>query len=360
MEAAILYNNSINTDRTIVLNANFKHHSDQEYKFVGQLKGNEVEADIKTTGLLKRLIFKGEARKVKDEHFEIVGVLRNVQTARTFDVKCPIAFEKGRFSSASIHLVPRNPTTPEKRRPIKLSLRKEKYGIIFESASHQLNSSIKINLINPYNWDLRVDITQQDVKPYNLITFMNIQVNGNTTLYVVAKTPWEEIENFVFDGNLLLNGETGNIKAKHRLNHDSGNILLLWRYFYLSDMFAKIAGGYQKDGVSVKDISTEVFLTNNEKAFKHVSVGFDINADEDRWRFATNASIGIKDHNNVDAVLKIRLPPPNKETHNIVLTYHVNNDFKDLSYVVCYSTDIAKDNFASDGSVNQNLDSVIK
>ena len=350
-----MYNNTLDLDNSALLSAHFKHHDDQYYKLDGLLKDNKIEGSVETPTQPKRLIFNGDFTKVNDNLYQISGELTNVETSEVFQLISPIKVENGGLSSIDVTVTPKNLINSEDQIPIKLRLKKERYGLFFEAESKQIKSSVKMNLINSYNWDLRAKMIKEDDQIYSFVTFMNVQVNGNTTLYLEAQTPWEQMEKLVFDGNLLLDTATGNVRVKHQLNQDSGHVLFLWRLFYLSDMFANVAAGYQHDDVSVKDLNAMVFFVNPKKAFKNIETGFDINVDQDKWRFATNLTVGLHNQNNVDAVLKVRLPPPNSDTHSLLLSYHTNSEHTDMSYVVGYNAIVAKSNYASDGSVSLHL-----
>lgn len=355
VEGSVLYNNTIYLDNSALLNVNFKHHKDQAYALRGRYKEEKVQFDLETPVHPKRLVFSGDVTKVNENVYHLAGDLTNSETSEIFHIACPIKMDNAGISTIDMTITPKASADVEGDKPIKLKLKTEKYGLSFEGESDQMNGNIKMNLINSYNWDLRAKLSQANGQSFDFATFMNVQVNGNTTLYLQAKTPWEKIEKIVFDGNLLLDSETGNVRVKHQLNEDSGHVIFLWRLFYLADMYANLAAGYQKDGVNVKDINAVVFYANPKKAFKNIDVGFDIDVDHDKWRFGTNATVGIRNQNNIDAVLKISLPPPEKDTHNLLLSYHANNDHRDLSYVVGYSADLAKSNYASDGSVSITL-----
>ncbi|XP_031778090.1 uncharacterized protein LOC100118388 isoform X3 [Nasonia vitripennis] len=358
VEGSILCNNTINLDNSALLNVNFKHHKDQAYALNGWYKEEKVQFDLETPAHPRRLVFSGDVSKVNENVYHLAGDLTNVETSEIFHVASPIKMDNGGISSIDMTITPKSATDVDGDKPIKLKLRTERYGLSIEGESGQMNGNVKMNLINSFNWDLRAKLSQANGQSFDFATFMNVQVNGNTTLYLQAETPWKQMEKIAFEGNLLLDSETGNVRVKHQLNEDSGHVLFLWRLFYLADMYANLAAGYQKDGVDIKDINAVVFYANPKKAFRNIEVGFDIDVDRDKWRFGTNATVGIRNQNNIDAILKVSLPPPDKDSHSILLSYHANNDHRDLSYIVGYSADLAKSNYASDGSIKMNTNDI--
>ncbi|XP_014226324.1 uncharacterized protein LOC106652091 isoform X2 [Trichogramma pretiosum] len=355
VEAEVDFNNNLLTENSADLVARLSHHKNQEYKLTGRLKDNKVDAEIDTTG--KRYVFNGDLKTISTGLFELVGTLKNLDTDEVYDVVGPIKYENDAFSSVDLTISSK--AAGSTQQPTKLSLNREKYGISFTSESHRINSSLKMNLVNPYNWDVRVAVAPVDAGSYDLVTFMNVQVNGNTTLYVEAETPWPELAKLVLDGNLLLDNRTGYVRVAHRLNHEVGRCQFAWRLFYMSDMFAQISAGRELDGSDRnKDVVATVFYANPQRAFKHVETGFDIDVDKEQWRFGTKVSVGAQDQSNVDALLTIRLPPPDADTHNLILSYHVRDEFKDLDYVVGYKSDVARSNYASDGSLKMSANDV--
>uniref|UniRef100_V9IHA2 Uncharacterized protein n=1 Tax=Apis cerana TaxID=7461 RepID=V9IHA2_APICE len=68
--------------------------------------------------------------------------------------------------------------------------------------------------------------------------------------------------------------------------------------------------------------------------------------------FAANATIGFRNHENIDGVFTVRLPPPNNDDHRLLVSYHGNQGVKDASYVIGYNALRAKVNYASDGSIH--------
>lgn len=340
----------MDTSNSIYLAAHFKHNSDRYFRIAGRLKCNQVEVKLETPVLLKGLLFHGVLKKITNDLYELVGALTNVETSKAYDVVSSIIFYNGILLSLDATISPKSISNVEK--VIKFKLKREKYGISFEGESKRMNGSVKMNLINAFNWDVRAKTTQNNVKLFSFVTFMNVQVNGNATLYVQIDTPWQEMQKRVVDCNMLLNSGTGNLRIKHWLDRNLGQVLLYWRISYLSDMFVSFTSNYQINGTSIKHIDSVIFYTNPNKAFKNVAIGFDIILDKDKWKLGTNATISLHNYNNFDGVMKIVLPPPDQETHTLLLSFHANNEERVSSYVVGYSADLAESNYASDGSVS--------
>jgi hypothetical protein len=317
---------------------------------ISQLKDGKVKADIYIYP--NQLIFNGYLIKVDENLYNFTGDLTHVEKSKDFHVESPIQIENGELSSIEINIIPKIISNLENQQEnLHIKLKKVMNGLILEGKNQQINGKVEMNLINSFNWNFEVQCSEVNNRSYNFITYMNVKVNGNTSLFLQVQTPWKQIKNLKFDGNLLLNSEIGSARTQYQFNEDFGHVSFIWRLFYLSDMFANIAFIHHVNEVTVKDMNAMIFYLNPKKAFKNIDVGFNVNIDEDKWKFGSNASVGLLDQNNFDALLKVILPP-NKNTHNLLLSYHTNNDYNDLSYVVGYSADLSKSNYASDGSVS--------
>ncbi|XP_011501595.1 PREDICTED: uncharacterized protein LOC105365190 [Ceratosolen solmsi marchali] len=358
LEGSILYDNSVHLDNTIITNAYFKYYGNQNYKLTGQLKDGKIKTDFYMPIYPHQLIFNGNLVKINENLYEVVGNLTDIEKSTDLQIKSSIQLENSKIISIDINTIPKVVSKLENQQhSIHFKLKKEMYGLALEGESQKVNGSVKMNLVNSLNWDFQAQLSQEHNRSYDLITFMNVQVNGNTTLYLRANTPWKKIKNLVFDSNLLLNSETGSAHAKYQLNQDSGYICFLWHLFYLSDMLVNVTFDHRKDTTNTKDIKAIIFYINPKKAFKNINVGFNVNIDKDKWRFGTNASVGLLDQNNFDALLNVQLPQ-NTDMHNLLLSYHANNNYNYLSYVIGYSTDVSKSNYASDGSINMDTNDI--
>nr|QGV11544.1 Vg4 [Tetrastichus brontispae] len=351
IDVAAVYNNSLNLDDSLQLTGHLTHHVGQTYTLLSRYSGGKIEVDAEKPSQPRRFSFKGDLVKLEGNFYQISGDLTSPDTSEVYHVVSPIRVENGALMSVEVNATPAGATEA-----IQLKLHREKYGMSVDLESPDVSGSLSMNLINAFNWDLRTKLVRPPplASTYSLVTFMNVQVNGNTSLYVELETPWEQLEKLVLDGNLLLDSQAGNVRLRHKLNQESAHLAFTWRLFYMSDMLAHLTAGHQRSGLSVKDLNALVFYANPQKAFRSVSLGFDVDVDRDKWHFATNATLGIRDQNNIDALLKIRLPPPDNDNHNLLLSYHANNDHRDLSYIVGYSAEHANSNYASDGSLMMN------
>ncbi|KAL2717243.1 hypothetical protein V1478_012943 [Vespula squamosa] len=351
LEVDILYVNTISSNNTLNLNANLMHNTNQEFKFISNYNKGVVKADIYTPLVSKKhLQFQGDVIQKNNSLYTLEGKLTNLEDLKVYDVFMNTIVQKNTLSSVSMQLRPQGDTTDINE--INLKLIRKKYELTFIADSRFFNASIDMNVINALNWDVRAQgRNKQNNTNYELTTFMNVQVNGNTSLYVHGSTPWKEIQSLTLDGNIFLTNNSGMIKANHHLNGDHYYTTLQWKLVYMIDMFGKIVAGYVTDGHDTKDVDAQIFFRNPKRSFRNFDTGFDIDIDHERWKFGSNASIGFRNHENIDAVFVVRLPPPDNDNHRFLFSYHVNKGVQDMSYVIGYNALQAKTNYASDGSL---------
>ncbi|KAK2581438.1 hypothetical protein KPH14_005113 [Odynerus spinipes] len=351
LEVDVLYANRIKINDTLHLNVNVTHNTERRFQFVSYYNKGDVIADIYTPlATKKHLQFRGDVIKRNDSLYTLEGELKNLEDSKAYEVSTNIIVLKDTLSSVNMKLRPRADTTNANE--ITLTLIQKKYEMTFITDSRFFNASVGMNLINALNWDIRARaIDKQNNENYQLTTFMNVQVNGNTSLYVHGNTPWKEIESLTLDGNIFLTNNSGDVRVNHLLNADRYYTTLQWKLLYMMDMLGRVVAGYEIDGHGTKDVDAQVFFRNPERAFRHLDVGFDIDIDHERWKFGSNASVGFRNQNNIDAVFSVRLPPPDNDDHRFLLSYHANKDIQDVSYVVGYNALRAKSNYASDGSL---------
>ena len=352
IEAEVLYVNSIAQNNTGELNIIFRHSPGQEYKLNGDFKNGRINLDIYSpVPTHEHLQFQGDVRETSEkETYEIIGDLVNVKSSDIYKVTNSINLPDGKLGKIEITITPSERNT--KTGNVKITIKRIPGAILALRVDNQnFNVTTALNYVNALNWDTKLLVDKRkgpngDLENYNMTTFMNVQSNGNTTISVEATTPWKEIKNFNLNGNLLLSNVSGHVKFNQKMNEDSSYGSLSWKLDYLRDMFGRIFAG-----INERSVDARVFFVNPRKAFKNVDVGFDVDIDRERWRFATNASVGVKDAENVDAVVSVRLPPPDNDVHRFLISYHSINGIQNANYAVGYNALKAKTNYASDGSV---------
>ena len=335
------------------LNLYLKHQPNQEYKFVGELKNGTVKADLHSPLGMRHFQFQGDLIEISENRYKLEGDLQNAHTDTIYKILSFITMEKDQLSTLEITATPSNNAMDDNKYVVNLN--RENYGINVQVKSHALNGNLSMSCTNAFNWNVRSKIeTLNNIDKYDIYqfnTFMNVQVNGNTTVYVYVNTPWQDLENAMLNGNLLLSDDGGYVRLNHHLNRDDGFVLLEWKLSYLTDMFGKIMTNHRTDEMNNKDIDVYLFFKNPKRAFKNVNIGFDVNIDQEQWRLATNATVGILDDENVDIIVSVRLPPPDNDDHRFLISYHANKGIQDANYVIGYNAMRAKTNYASDGSV---------
>ncbi|KAI4503203.1 hypothetical protein M0802_001425 [Mischocyttarus mexicanus] len=359
VQVDVLYINTINLNDTLNLNVNLTHNTNRVLKFVSNYNNGIAKADIYTPLVSqKHLQFDGDVIKKNDSLYVLEGKLINLEDSKVYNVLMDIVVHRNTLSKINMNLRPQEDTT--NINDINLTLIQKTYELSFIADGRYFEASVGMNIINALNWDIRARGNDKENKTkYELTTFMNVQVNGNTTLYVHGSTPLKEIQSLTLDGNIFLTNDSGNVKVNHHLNDDHYYTALQWKLLYMTDMLGKIVAGYEINGHDTKDVTAEVFYKNPDKSFRNFDIGFDIDIDHDKWRFGSNASIGFRNHENIDAVFSLKCPPPNNDDHRFLFSYHANNGIQDMSYVIGYNTLRAKTNYASDGSIRvaaQNID----
>lgn len=342
LETDILYSNTIRINNTAKLNVYVKHLKDLEYQLIGNLSNNKINVDLYMP-LSKLFHFHGDLIKVNESLYNIKGELTNQILEKFYDVNSIIVTQDGAPFSVDVTAEPKTANTDR----IVLMFKRNRYGLKLDVDGGSFNSTVDANILNSLNWDVRARINNI----YMLNTYMNVQVNGNTTLYVHTETPWNDLRILTVNGNLMLTNTSGDIRLNHRLNDERHYAALQWTLIYMVDMFAKLVTEFENAELGRKDFSTHVFFKNPGKLFRNLDMGFDLNLDRKAWEFETNATLGFRNQHNVDAVFVVKLPPPDNDDHRFLISYHTNKEVQDISYVLGYNAIRAKTNYASDGSV---------
>lgn len=293
--------------------------------------------------------FKGDLIQLNEQAYKVVGELKNLQTDNIHKVNSEINLQSDTSYGISTVL-------ESDRDTITITFDRSNYGLNLTGSSDNFNGTLEANLINALNWDLRThgEIKNQDnndIDQYELTTYMNVQVSGNTTLHALVKTPWREMKKVGMNGNLMLTNNSGDIRLDHHLNDDIYYIKFIWKLIYMVDMFGKVNAGYKMEQIASKDLAAQVYFKNPSRSFRNADIGFDIDIDHQAWKFSTNATVGFRNEENIDAVVVVHLPPPDNDDHRFLISYHSNKGLKDASYVVGYNTLKGGKNYASDGSV---------
>ncbi|XP_053973970.1 uncharacterized protein LOC128873939 [Hylaeus volcanicus] len=351
IEADVAYTNAIAANDSARLAIYVKHLEDRVYKLLGNYNAGAVVGKLYTPSLSEpHYEFQGDVKKLNDTLYNLEGELTNAATKVTRKVSATIICSKD-----TVNLMAKSKTATDVDDFV-LNLKREKYGINATLVSGSLNSTLDANMINSLNWDLRAraETLEKSGKrnKVQLTAFMNVQVNGNATLYVRAETPLKDIRNLTLSGNMMLTNDSGEVRVRNRLNEDTRHATVQWKLVYMMDMFGRILIGYETKDLGTRDVDTRLFFKNPRRAFRNVDVGFDVDVDREKWKFAANATIGFRNHENIDGVFIVRLPPPDNDDHRFLISYHANGGVKDTSYVIGYNTVHAKTNYASDGSIH--------
>lgn len=351
METDILYSNAIRINNTAKLNVHIIHLGDREYQLFGNLINGKINADLHTPLSEKpHFQFYGDLRQVNESLYDIRGELKNELQAKSYDVSSVILMQNDTITSVDVKAEPKSANTDR----FILKLKKKRFNLLLDVDGGSFNGTLDANILNNLNWDVRARANIQkaeEVDTYQLSTFMNVQVNTNTTLYIHAETPWNDSRILTVKGNMMLTNTSGEVRLDHRLNNDRCHATTRWKLNYMEDMFLKLITGYDTTDLGKKELSTHIFFKNPRRLFRNVDVGFDLDIDRKAWEFEANATIGFRNQQNIDAVFVLKLPPPNNDDHRFLMSYHTSKKMEDISYLVGYNAVRAKSNYASDGSV---------
>lgn len=351
LETDILYSNAIRVNNTAKLNVHVTHLGDREYQLTGNLNNGKIDADLYSP-LSKRphFQFHGDLRQINESMYDVRGELKDELQAKSYDISSIIFVQNDIIDSVDVKAETKSANTDR----LILRMKRKKYGLLLDVDGGSFNSTLDANVLNNLNWDVRArtDIQKADeVDTYQLSTFMNVQVNGNTTLYIHAETPWNDSRILTVKGNMMLTNTSGDVRLDQRLNDDRCHATTRWKLIYMEDIFMRLITGYDTTDLGKKELSTQMFYKNPGRLYRNIDMGFDLDIDRKSWEFETNATIGFRNQQNIDAVFVIKLPPPNNDDHRFLISYHTNKEMQDISYVVGYNTVWSKSNYASDGSV---------
>ncbi|XP_076620317.1 apolipoprotein lipid transfer particle [Colletes latitarsis] len=352
--AEVSYANAIVTNDTANLTIVVKHLADRMYKLSGNYSGGTVVAKLYTPALTNaHFEFHGDVKKINDTLYNLNGELLNAASKATSKVFATIVTTNNSLSNLELAT---KSTTGTDADDFVLTLKKEKYGMNVDLVGRSMNGTVDANIINSLNWDfqIRTEVLEKsgERKQFQVTAFMNVQVNGNTSLYVRAETPLKDVRNLTLNGNMLLTNNSGDVRVHSLLNGDVRYTTLQWKLVYMVDMLGRVLLGYETKDLGSKNVDTRLYFKNPGRLFRNVDVGFDVDVDREKWKFAANATIGFRSHEKIDAIFIVRLPPPDNDDHRFLIMYHANGGVKDTRYVIGYDTVRAKTNYASEGSIH--------
>lgn len=351
LETDILYSNAIRVNNTAKLNIRVMHLGNQEYQLAGNLNNGKIDADLHTPLSQKpHFQFHGDLRQINESLYDVRGELKDQLQVKSYDVSSVIFVQNDTLASIDVRAEPKSANTNR----IILRLKRKTYGLLLDVDGGSFNGTVDANILNSLNWDVRVhtDIKKVNkIDTYQLNTFMNVQVNGNATLYIQAETPWNDSRIMTVNGNMMLSNTSGDVQLNHRLNDDKCHAAIQWKLIYMEDMLLKLIAGYDTASLGKKELSTHMFFKNLDRLYRNIDISLDLDIDRKMWEFETNATISFRNMQNMDAVFVVKLPPPDNDDHRFLISYHTNKEMQDISYVLGYNAIQAKSNYASDGSV---------
>lgn len=366
IEIQLSYSNTIVSNGTANLNILARHLLDHQYKLSGNYSKDgivKVEVYTPVSSNKPHFDFHGETAKMVSNDSKVRafnGQLRNRVTMETRSVSGTFeSTEDGCLRAFNVTVWPKEGEIDNKN-VLRVEMRRKEHGLNVDLIGHAINGSIDAKLIDSLNWDVRIDASihksSGEKNRIGLIAFTKIEKNGNTTLYVSAETPLAEIRNVSLEGSVLTSNNSGDVRLISWLNEQCRYATVQWKLLYMEDLLGRVLIGHQESkNTEDKIVDSRLFFKNPRHAFRNVDVGFDLDVDREKWKFAANATIGFRNHENIDGVFTVRLPPPNNDDHRLLVSYHANQGVKDASYVIGYNALRAKVNYASDGSVRSRV-----
>ncbi|XP_046746375.1 uncharacterized protein LOC124411334 [Diprion similis] len=354
VRASIYHANSISNNDSANLNIDLVYRSESKFKIIGDYKDKIVSGRaITPIQNYETIEFLGNVVKVSDGLIKFEGDLTSAKVAEPYKVYGQIAMKGETVVSVDATIVPAKNAMLKNN--ITLSYVKETYGFKFLTMNSPRDLAVDFSCTNILNWNTDAKIYSADRHQidFEFITFVNTQVNGNVSAYVRGKTPFKSVKNFMVSGDMLLSNVTGNFQASHHFNQDRSHLEFKWGLFFWEDMYANVLLDYDINKAK-KHFKTQLFFKDPEKTHRNINTGFDINIDRELWTFGSNATVGFIDKDNVDAIFSLTLPPPEKDCHTVLVSYHFQKEPSNMKYAVGYNTQISKVNYASDGSVTKN------
>lgn len=353
VEMDLLYSNTVAKNSSARLDLNLKMHPEQLFTLNGEYNNGSIDVDVFTPyASMEHLLFHGDMVQASQDLFKVDGDLVNLKTSETHKVKSSITLNGDRVSSIETIL---SPLKNQHDGDIVVKISRHNYGLVTQVNNSMVNGSLSMNIINTLNWDFRVFSevlnAYYETDVYQLNTFMNVQVNGNTTLFLQAQTPWDDLKNVRLDGNLFLTQNSGDVKLQQQLNQESNSLRFIWKLNHMIDMLVKVIASSKVDDQSIKDVEAQIFYRSATGSLKSVECGFDVDIDRSAWQFGSNATIGFPNFENIDLLITVTLPPPNPDVHRFLISYHAIKDPQEIKYIVGYNAVRANINYASDGAV---------
>ncbi|XP_063971909.1 uncharacterized protein LOC135159796 [Diachasmimorpha longicaudata] len=362
-ELDLSYPSNFSQNKTHQIKARLKHHHDSEYNIlVTHEPTGSIQINLSGPNEMAY-----EFNGTVDESNKLVGTLINMKDSDVYSVNGQLNFEKSEtgIDSMDTAILISNEKHGDEHK-VNLQITRENYGVNFQVGSDIMNVSSTVKYINVLNWNIIFEtsygIIHSDGSPqiiqYYLEANANIQANGNTSLYIRAESPLQGLEKLQTSGNVLLGADNGVTSLSHHLNDDHYHLNCAWKLMYMVDMLLQIQGS-----VNERTAGVEVFLKNPKSGYTNMNTGFDMNINGDRWRCITNATVSYKNLENFDGIIFVRLPPPDDDDHQILLSYHSNRGLRDAKYVVGYTATKAKTNYATDGSIlfaERNIDAHLR
>lgn len=352
LRANVYHVNSISNDDSAKFDLELIRKSVTLYKLSGDYKETKLSVKVVTPiRSYEKLEFLGDVVKVSEGVFRFDGDLTSPRFPEPLKLSGEVRTNGESISSVRASIAPAKNSPSSKKVDLYFDRKSDGFKLWTENGPRDI--SLDYSYENLLNWsiDAKIDAEGKVDFDYKLNAFVNAQKNGNLSASVQGRSPFKSIEKFKLGGNMLLTEFTGIIKTYHRLNQDSSDFEFEWGLKFMENMMGRIVLGYDIDEAE-KHIDAQLFFKNPRQSYRNLNIGFDVNIDHEAWRFGSNATVGYLSQNNLDAIVSLTLPPPEKDSHTILISYHGQEESGDFNYAVGYRTQESQLNYASDGSVS--------
>ncbi|KAJ8665482.1 hypothetical protein QAD02_007144 [Eretmocerus hayati] len=351
LEMSTLFRDNSRDDMSFYGELNLTHHHIEHHRLQGRLIDGEIDGSMELHGVPGLFKLAGEVTKVDECTYRVNAAFENRLEEKTFGVIASLRTSNGSISILDLYVYLRSKKTATLFDG-KLAIDEEQVNLDALDLRGSPNLKMKAALNDSYNWNLRTNIEAGESIEWTFATSVSQRVEGDTTLFLEIITPLEGIKAVLLDGKMLLNRDVGYMNVVYQMDRVVDRIETNWHMIYLSDMLFRLNILRTRDSMSARNIRTSFFYNNLKESLENVLVGFNVNVDRDKWDFGSNLTLQLKNLNDVDATIKVRLPAPYNDEHLLTLGYQSLESRRDITYKIGYSTIITRLNYSSGGLVS--------
>lgn len=300
-------------------------------------------------------VLKGNITKINNKVNLISGSLLHHKASKTFVIRGFTKYESINFRLIDVFIIPIIQLRELNSQAMKFKLKTEEYGLKFEGSNQEIKGNAEINYLNCLNWDIDFEIFNKNNEQYNLLMYMNTQINRNTTIYFELAVPKHKIDKLILECNLVPIYSTGTLNLKYESNENKKFFSSSWRFFHSTDILVDV---HFKKNLYMKiptNFHFEIFFRNPRKSFQNISSGVKIFIHKLKWIAGSKLTLMQNYQNNFHVFSNVRFLATDEDTHIFNFSCHSGNIYKDLAYVVSYMNTQSNSNYKFDGLVSKFL-----